>query len=66
MDTHIQLIKDFVGFAKEIDNSKSIKNFHRLVVTPDTLNQDTVTKLLEQARKCFTNVDFFEVKSTED
>jgi len=58
MDQQVTLLREFVEFAREVDRSKSVKTLHALVSKPKSLSAPIKTKLVEQARKCFTTVDF--------
>jgi len=58
IDSQVKVIREFVEFARDVDKSKGVKNMHALVVKPKTLSDSIKVKLVEEARKCFTTVNF--------
>lgn len=65
MDPHTTVIREFVEFAYSVDKTKSVKNMHILVSKPKTLSEPIKKKIIEQARKCFTTVDYNNIQDTD-
>lgn len=65
-DPHIITIREFVDFANSVDKkSKQLKNLHRWISKPTDLTPDTIISIKEEARKCFADTDFNDVKNSD-
>lgn len=65
MEQIIVVLKEFIAFSYEIDKSKSVKLLHSEIVTPRKLSKTVTERLLESSRKCFTVVDYDNIKNTD-
>lgn len=59
----IQTLQEFAKFCHEIDNSKPVKTFYRLV--QGELTADLQTKIREACQKTFSVVNFSDIKNTD-
>lgn len=56
MEGHIKVIREFIDFCSEIDRSKSVKNFQRLVA--GELTPEITKRVIEDAKKLFSTIDY--------
>lgn len=64
-DPHLVTIKDFVKFAYDMDKSKGTEHLMRLIVKPSTLKLDAVKEIKENARKCFAELNWDDIKESD-
>jgi len=62
---HIIVIRDFVKFAYGVDKVKSVEHLYRFVSKPKTLSEDVQRSIKEEARKCFSEVDWNDLQSSD-
>jgi hypothetical protein len=64
MEKHVQTIREFVEFCREIDKSaKGIKTFSRLL--SDNMTSDSSKKLIEECKVLFSIIDYDNIQSTD-
>jgi len=64
MDKHVQTIREFVEFCREIDkNAKGIKTFSRLL--SDNMTPEMSTKLIEECKQLFSIIDYDNIQTSD-